>query len=131
MQVDICCWLHGCNGLSAAVSVKIYTSHVLPRLLYGLECLSFAGSQLKEIEGFHIKSLQLQFLSAGRVCTSGGPVHYHLGMLSLLGRIMHSNNGPLVSLAMRQCAVSDLNSNSWFMRCMPETVAQIQPARCL
>ena len=40
--------VHGCNGLNAKISYKIYQVYVIPRLLYGLELLLLDKGQLDE-----------------------------------------------------------------------------------
>ena len=55
--------VHGCNGLNAKISYKIYQVYVIPRLLYGLEVLLLNKGQLDELEKFHIEILkQIQSL---------------------------------------------------------------------
>ena len=50
--------VHGCNGLTAKISYKIYQVYVLPRLLYGLEVLSLSKKLLDELEKFHLETLK-------------------------------------------------------------------------
>ena len=50
--------LHGCNGLNAKISYKIYQVYVVSRLLYGLEVLLLNKGQLEELEKFHIENLK-------------------------------------------------------------------------
>ena len=50
--------MHGCNGLNAKISYKIYQVYVVPRLLYGLEVLLLNKGQLEELEKFHIENLK-------------------------------------------------------------------------
>ncbi len=117
--------LHGRNGLAANVSLKIYKCYVLPRMLYGIEAMNLDTKQLKELEQYHIRFLrQIQSLP-DRTARCGvyillGTVpmeaYYHLAILSLLGRILRSDNCFITELAIRQTAVHDLNSNSWFIR---------------
>ena len=117
--------LHGTNGLPAAVSLKIYKSYVLPRMLYGLEAMNLDGKQIKELEQYHIRFLrQIQSLP-DRTARSGvyillGTVpmeaYYHLAVLSLLGRILRADNCFITELAIRQTAIHELNSKSWFIR---------------
>ncbi len=117
--------LHGRNGLPANVSLKIYKSYVLPRLLYGLEAMNLDSKQMKELEQYHIRFLrQIQslpdrsarcavFILLGTVPMEA---YYHLAILSLLARIFRADNCFITELAIRQTAVHDVNSNSWFIR---------------
>ncbi len=117
--------LHGRNGLPAAVSLKIYKSYVLPRLLYGLEAMNLDSKQLRELDQYHIRFLrQIQSLP-DRTARCGvfillGTVPmealYHLAILSLLGRIFRANNVFITELAIRQTSVHDTNSKSWFIK---------------
>ncbi len=117
--------LHGTNGLPAHVGIKIYKAYVLPRLLYGIEAMNLDASQLNELERFHLRFLrQLQSLPdrtarCGVYILLGAiplEVYYHLAVLSLLGRILRSDNAFINELAIRQTAIADYNGKSWFIR---------------
>ena len=77
--------LHGCNGLNAKFSHKIYQVYVLPRLLYGLEVLSLNKKQLDELGKFHLEILKnIQSLPTR---TANAIVYLLLGALPLKAEI--------------------------------------------
>ena len=47
------CGLHGTNGLNPLVSMKIYQTYILPRLLYGLESVILKKSEIDELSSYH------------------------------------------------------------------------------
>ena len=49
--------LHGSNGLTPSVCFRIYSTYVLPRLLYGLEINVLLQKHLVLLENFHISML--------------------------------------------------------------------------
>ena len=54
---------HGMNGISPAISIHIYRTYVLPRVLYGLEGTILKSKHITKLERFHRKTLrQLQTL---------------------------------------------------------------------
>jgi hypothetical protein len=68
---------HGTNGIDAVTSYKIYHTHVLPRLIYGLEVLPLKKKHVENLEIFHRKSIRyLQSLppknSNGSYIPTGG-----------------------------------------------------------
>ena len=50
--------LHGTNGLNPQTSYKIYQSHVIPRLLYGMEILPLNQNLLDIMARFHTNTLR-------------------------------------------------------------------------
>ena len=57
--------LHGRNVLPPHTAFNIWTTYVLPRMLFGIEATSFKQSDIDKMEKFHRKILrQLQFLSS-------------------------------------------------------------------
>ena len=77
--------VHGCNGLNAKISYKIYQVYVVPRLLYGLEVLLLNKGQLEELEKFHIENLKnIQSLPTR---TANSIVYLLLGALPLKAEI--------------------------------------------
>ena len=54
---------HSINGLKQCVNGKLWSTHVIPRLLYGLEVLEMKQSDIKQLEQYQRKSLrQIQHL---------------------------------------------------------------------
>ena len=54
---------HGMNGISPAISIHIYRTYVLPRVLYGLDGTILKSKHITKLERFHRKTLrQLQTL---------------------------------------------------------------------
>ena len=60
--------VHGCNGLNAKISYKIYQVYVIPRLLYGLEVLLPNKGQLDKLEKFHIEILKQIHITQTHPC---------------------------------------------------------------
>ena len=77
--------MHGCNGLNAKISCKIYQVYEVPRLLYGLEVLLPNKGQLEELEKFHVENLKnIQSLPTR---TANSIVYLLLGALPLKAEI--------------------------------------------
>ena len=54
---------HGVNGVSPQYSISVYTTYVLPRMLYGLDAITLKEKHVKSLEQFHRNILrQLQTL---------------------------------------------------------------------
>ena len=88
--------LHGCNGLTAKISFKIYQVYVLPRLLYGLEVLSLSKKLLDELETFHLEVLKnIQSLPTR---TANSVVYLLLGAFPLKAEIEKKQLGLLYSI---------------------------------
>ncbi|KAK3105993.1 hypothetical protein FSP39_010445 [Pinctada imbricata] len=51
--------LHGSNGLQPTTCYKIYSTYVLPRLLYGLETFALLQKHIDRLETYHISVLRL------------------------------------------------------------------------
>lgn len=120
--------VHGCNGLSAKISHKIYQVYVLPRLLYGLEVLPLSKKLLEELEKFHLETLKnIQSLPTR---TANAIVYLLLGalplkaeiekkQLGLLHAVVTSENQTLQQFWKRQYAVQHEGS---FFRNIQELV---------
>ena len=77
--------IHGCSGLNANISYKIYQVYVLLKLLYGLEVLSLDKKQLDELGKFHLEILKnIQSLPTR---TANAIVYLLLGALPLKAEI--------------------------------------------
>lgn len=116
--------LHGTNGLPPTQCLSMYTTYVLPRLLYGLEVYVPKQCDLNLLESFHIKMLRsIQALpprsvkSITHLLLGSRPItaELHLRQLSLLGCILRSQNLTLKKIMTRQMYVKSENSKSWFI----------------
>ena len=88
--------VHGCNGLNAKISYKIYQVYVVPRLHYGLEVLLLNKGQLEELEKFHIENLKnIQSLPTR---TANSVVYLLLGALPLKAEIERRQLGLFYSV---------------------------------
>jgi hypothetical protein len=117
--------LHGRNGLNPKIAKHIWSTYVIPRLIYGLEIQHVTDTQIQKLNQFQIKSLkQLQWLPSR---CSNAAVYLLLGaepiqatinkrMLSLFGQIIGDQNLMENKIAYRQIAIYDLNSKSWFSK---------------
>ncbi len=118
--------LHGTNGLNPICSLKIMQCYIMPKALYGTETMCLLQKQLDCISRAYVRILkQLQSLplrsssAAAHLLIGALPVEalIHLRILSLLGSVARSNNSLLVNMAVRQLAVKNSSSNSWFVKC--------------
>ncbi|CAC5357990.1 unnamed protein product [Mytilus coruscus] len=115
--------LHGTNGLNPKISVTIYKSYVLPRLLYGLEVLTLTKAQMELLEKFHKETLRsIQsfskrmaipaiFLLPGVLPVEG---EIHRKKLTLLHAILSCDNSKLKEILKRQISVNCNNPKSFF-----------------
>ena len=116
--------LHGSNGISPAVAWSMYSTYVLPRLIFNMEVLILTQSQIVTLEKFHratLRSIQglpertssaLAYLLLGAL-----PVEavLHSRVLLLAGKILHQKDSLLFKLGLRQLAVKNFSSKSWFV----------------
>ena len=116
--------LHGSNGLTPSVCFRIYSTYVLPRLLYGLEINVLLQKHLVLLENFHISMLRLLQGLPKRTprCISylllgARPLQaeIHIRQLTFLGNIIRSGNLALLQIMKRQITLKDNNSKSWFV----------------
>ena len=115
--------LHGTNGLNPKISVTIYKSYVLPRLLYGLEVLTLTKAQMELLEKFHKETLRsIQsfskrtaipaiYLLLGVLPVEG---EIHRKKLTLLHAILSCDNSKLKEILKRQISVNSDNPKSFF-----------------
>jgi hypothetical protein len=115
---------HGTNGISPAITVRIYQTYVIPRYLYGLEALVLKKKQIKQLSDFHkqcIKDLQSLPL---RTATSaihllGGilPLEAYLDsrIATLLCMVGKDRQSPLSQIAVLQYATKGIKTQSWFI----------------
>ena len=104
--------LHGLNGTRPVTSLKLIDIYVLPRLLYGPECLVISRSDIQQLEIFYRDTLKkIQHVpdsTATPACyllLGAMPVEAHL--LTLLGAIMRRENSLEYQLCERQLAMKE------------------------
>ena len=115
---------HGMNGISPAISIHIYRTYVLPRVLYGLEGTIRKSKHITKLERFHRKTLrQLQTLpdrtATCAVYLLGGilPMEAYLDaqIATLLYMVDHDMDSSLARTALYQLSNKDSKSSSWFV----------------
>jgi hypothetical protein len=116
--------LHGTNGLDAKTSYRIYKTYVLPRVTYGLEVIHLKKDNINSLETMYRELLRMfQSLPprtanvATYLLIGAAPIEAEIDMrrLSLLGSIVRSADTTLRELAVRQVAVKEPDSKSWFV----------------
>ena len=114
--------LHCGNGLKQSVCGKLWTTYVVPRLLYGLEVLNLSRKDISMLEQYQRKALkQIQSLpdkthsSAVLAMLGILPLEcvIHKNMLNLFGRWITSD-GIEKDIAVRQLATKTVSEQSWF-----------------
>ena len=118
--------LHGRNGLDPVTSMKIVQLYILPRLVHGLDAAVLPRSQIEKLETAYRKLLRM--LQSLPESTAAEAVYLLLGALpleailhqrifALFGNITRlDNDNPLKALALRQLALKDDKSKSWFCK---------------
>ena len=115
---------HSINGLKQCVNGKLWSTYVIPRLLYGLEVLEMKQSDIKQLEQYQRKSLkQFQHLpdrtqnSVTLALLGILPIEMviHKNMLNLFWR-WHTSEGIEREICLRQLAMKSPVENSWFNR---------------
>ncbi|MEW8546332.1 MAG: reverse transcriptase family protein [Candidatus Thiodiazotropha sp.] len=115
--------LHGLNGVNPEVSVTMWKIYIRPRLLYGLESIKLSSTDISRLDKYQRDFLrQIQHLpervAACSVYIMSGllPIEaeIHKAQLTLFGNIIRQDCVER-DIALRQLAVKDFNSNSWFM----------------
>jgi hypothetical protein len=119
--------LCGLNGSGPEIGMTLYSTYVLPVLMYGLETLVLQSKDLDKLETYHRRNLRhLLHLppstsSAVVYLLSGcAPIeaHIHIRILVLFGNIVQGadKNSPsnfIYELIRRQVAVKDSSTSSW------------------
>ena len=118
--------LHGRNGLGPVTSRRLIQLYILPRLLHGLDAAVLSKSQVEKLEVSYRKLLRMMMglpestaKEAVYLLMGALPLEaiLHQRILSLFGNISRlDNNNPLKALALRQLALKDPKSGSWFGR---------------
>ena len=89
--------LYGLNGINPTTSKKLIEVYVIPRLIYGLECLPVSTKDIQPMEVYYRELLQhIQHLpksTANQACyllIGAIPIeaHVHIKTLTLFGAIM-------------------------------------------
>ena len=116
--------LHGINGINPLIAWKLWRTFVVPRMLYGIETLKITTTDIYKLEQFQKKILK-QFL--GLPQQTADPAIYILLAAQCIEQIIHKANIGLFlrilkdldsveyQLTIRQLAVKDCDSNSWFI----------------
>ncbi len=117
--------LHGRNGLDAASAYKVIQTYVTPRLTYGLDCIVLLKKDYTTLELFYRKLLkQIQGLPdttasvAVYLMLDAIPLEaqIHMRILGIIGNITRlPADHPLRALALRQLAMKNQKSTSWFI----------------
>jgi hypothetical protein len=116
--------LHGLNGLSPMVSLRILNTYVIPRLTFGLEALVLTTKEINLLETLYKKYLRaIQCLPE----STASPAIYllagalpieariHTTMLTFVASMSRRQNSLERELLYRQLAMKDLGTNSWVM----------------
>ena len=115
---------HSINGLKQSVNGKLWSTYVIPRLLYGLEVQELKQSDINQLEQYQRKSLkQMQHLpdrtqsSASLALLGIPPVEcvLHKNMLGLFWRWITSKRVEK-EISLRQLAMKMPTESSWFNR---------------
>ena len=117
---------HGVNGLSPKISIHIYETYVLPRLMYGLEATILKKKHISELETFH-RGMLRDLQSLPTRCSSSA-VHILSGQLPLeaildtrMATLLHmagnDRTSTLAQVGLHQLSSKPDNSNSWFLYC--------------
>lgn len=120
--------LHGKHGLNPSVSLKIITTYVIPRMLYGLETVQINITTMEKLELFYrglLKDIQglpkttateAVFLLIGALPLTAELHARRLLLAGAVGRLAPDN--PLRCAFVRQLAVKGPSSNSWIIQTM-------------
>ena len=114
--------VYGLNGVCPSTSKKLIDIYVMPRMTYGLECLTLSSGHFQPLEIYYrelLKDIQhLPTATANPACyllIGAIPVeaHVHIKTLTLFGSIMRREDSLEYEVFERQLAVKDNSSNSW------------------
>lgn len=116
--------LHGKNGLNFVAIRKIWKSYVLPRLLYGSEVWILPNKFVKVLEQFQRKKLKelmdLPPRSSNYACLGLAGIlpieaEYHKRVLMFYRSLLSQQNSIEREIALRQLAMKNEESSSWFI----------------
>ena len=115
--------LHGMNGLTPPVSLHVYATYVIPRMLSGLESSMITTAEMTELEKFHRATLRcFQHLpertakAAIYLLIGSLPIEAILDVryLSLFGSIVRCHSSKVHEVMKRQIIMKDLKDADWF-----------------
>ena len=115
--------LHDLNGLHPHVSLHIYSTYVVPRIISGMESVLISKKDMQDIEVSLRKFLkQIQNLpqntasSAVYLLLGASPIEatIHQNTITLFGAITRAKSSRVNDLAWKQLAANSLPKNSWF-----------------
>ncbi|MES9904845.1 MAG: reverse transcriptase domain-containing protein [Sedimenticola sp.] len=115
--------LHSGNGLNQQISAKLWSSEIVPRLIFGLEVVDLKVKDINQLESFQRKCLkQIQGLpdkapsSTALALLGIIPVetNVHKNMLTLFGSILRNRDCIEHEIAERQLAMKSIKEHSWF-----------------
>ncbi len=117
--------LHGTNGLDPGTAVHMIKTYVLPKLLFGLDSVTLTRKDVDMLESYYRGLLkQIQGLpettanEAVYLLVGALPLEaaLHLRLLGVFGTISRlQNDHTLYKLALRQMALMEHKSHSWFV----------------
>ena len=117
--------LHGLNGVNPYVAIHMIQIYVIPRLLYGLDVIKLTNEDIKNLSLYQRKLLkQIQNLPE-RVSNAAGLLllgqidfegEIHKRILKLFGSIIQNEHSVERKLALRQLAMQNHQSGSWFVK---------------
>ena len=116
--------MHGKNGLSPTITVQLWTTFVLPRLLHGIELLTIRKQDLEKLEIYQRKILKMlqtipeRTASAAALALVGAkPIESHIDT-KIITTFLNITKDPTTAehhLAIRQLKIKKEDSNSWFI----------------
>lgn len=117
--------LHGLNGVNSYVAFHMIQIYVIPRLLYGLNVIKLTNEDIKNVSLYQRKLLkQIQNLpertSNAAALLLLGQIdierEIHKRILKLFGSIIRNEHSVERKLALRQLAMQNHQSGSWFVK---------------
>ena len=112
--------LHGVNGVNPIVSLHMYNTYVVPRVIFGLEFVTISPTEMKKLEVAHRKLLKNIQTLPKRASTPA--IHILLGSLPIQATLEQrqitaipslADNGTILEIIISQLATKSHDSNSW------------------
>lgn len=116
---------HGNTGLDQKSKAVIWTIHIVPRMIYGIETTPYCDTDLKKLDSYQVKALkQIQHLpdrapNAAITAIMGIPpltAQIHKATINLLYSTLKSTDSIEHEVATRQLAVKRIEDGSFFSR---------------
>ena len=116
--------LYAANGLPTLVSLRLYNTFVIPRILSGLESVVLKRKDINKLELYHRQTLRILQGLPERCAVEGVyllagalPIEATLDLriLSLFGAVCRQKFTKIWNLAFSQLLTKDEKSNSWFI----------------